>query len=143
GLTSRWLDADTGYERLVLQAAQRLYFDKQTVTLGNEKARTSTRSDYLVGASAALTNTFSVNFDAQFNPDEKRRNRLASGIRWRPKRLATLGVNYRYERDPRQVVDPLFTPTDEDHRGKEYVSMTGQWPLSNKLYAVGRYDYSI
>ena len=21
--------------------------------------------------------------------------------------------------------------------------MTGQWPLSNKLYAVGRYDYSI
>lgn len=143
GLTSRWLDADTGFERLVLQGAQRLYFDKQTVTLGDEKARTSTRSDYLVGASAALTNTFSVNFDAQFNPDEKRRNRLASGVRWRPKRLATLGVNYRYERDPRQVVDPTFTPGDEDHRGKEYVSMTGQWPLSNKLYAVGRYDYSI
>ncbi|HRL27230.1 MAG TPA: LPS-assembly protein LptD [Alcaligenes sp.] len=142
GLTSRWLDADTGFERLVLQAAQRLYFEDQKVTLG-EKPRTSTRSDYLVGASAALTNTLSVNFDAQFNPEESRRNRMSSGLRWRPKRLATLGVTYRYERDPRQVLDPTFQPDPLDMRGKESISLTGQWPLTNKFYAVGRYDYSM
>ena len=141
GLTSRWLDADTGFERLVLQAAQRLYFDDQKVTLG-EKPRTSTRSDYLVGASAALTNTLSVNFDAQFNPEESRRNRMSSGLRWRPKRLATLGVNYRYERNPDQVLDPSYVPAPDDFRGKESISVTGQWPLTNKVYAVGRYDYS-
>ncbi len=141
GLTSRWLDADTGFERLVLQAAQRLYFEDQQVTLW-EKPRTNTRSDYLVGASAALTNTLSVNFDAQFNPEESRRNRMTSGLRWRPKRLATLGVSYRYERNPSQVLDPSYVPGPEDFRGKDSISVTGQWPLSNKLYAVGRYDYS-
>src|SRR5690606_10622088 len=122
GLTSRWLDADTGFERLVLQAAQRLYFDDQKVTLG-EKPRTSTRSDCLVGASAALTNTLSVNFDAQFNPEESRRNRMSSGLRWRPKRLATLGVNYRYERNPDQVLDPSYVPAPDDFRGKESISV--------------------
>src|SRR3546814_13129040 len=33
GLTSRWLDAESGFERLSLSAAQRIYFRDQLVTL--------------------------------------------------------------------------------------------------------------
>lgn len=143
GLATRWLDADTGFERLVLQAAQRLYFSDQQVTLNENKRRTSTRSDYLVGANAALTNTFSVNFDAQFNPSDRQRNRMSAGVRWRPQRLATLSANYRYERDPLAVLDRDYRPLAEDDQGKESLSLTAQWPLTNKLYAVGRYDYSL
>src|SRR5699024_3416021 len=67
GLTTRWLDADTGFERLSLSAAQRIYFDDQQVTLyPGQKARTDTKSDYLVGANAALTDKLNVLFDAQF-----------------------------------------------------------------------------
>ncbi len=140
GLTTRWLDADTGFERLVLQAAQRLYFSDQRVTLPGRDARTDTRSDYLLGAYAALTNTFSVNFDAQFNPEDRQRNRMTTGVRWRPQRLATLAANYRYERDPDAV---LYRRTFYPDKTKESVSLTAQWPLHNKLYAVGRYDYSL
>ena len=144
GLTTRWLDEDTGFERLSLAFAQRLYFDDQKVALARDRGlRTDTKSDYLVGANAALTDTFNVRFDAQFNPESNERNRMSAGFRWTPKRLATLYASYRYERDP-NMQDPTYrdSPTYED-KTRDQVSVAGQWPLSNKLYAMGRYDYSL
>lgn len=145
GLTSRWLDADTGFERLSLQAAQRLYFQDQRVTLYPwEEGRTKTKSDYLVGASAALTDKFTVRFDAQYNPESKDRNRMTAGFRWEPKRLATVSASYRYKRDPSQIADPsvVDNPLYIDN-SKEQVSVAGQWPITGKVYALGRYDYSL
>jgi LPS-assembly protein len=145
GLTTRWFDADSGLERLSLSAAQRVYFSDQKVSLyPTDKLRTDTKSDYLVGASAALTDTFNLRFDAQFNPESQDRNRLVTGFRWQPKRLATLSAYYRYQRDPAQVSEPnvIYQPGYVDN-SKELVSMMGQWPINDKLYALGRYDYSI
>ncbi|UYO94518.1 LPS-assembly protein LptD [Pollutimonas sp. M17] len=145
GLTTRWLDAESGFERLSLSAAQRIYFRDQLVTLyPTDKRRTNTKSDYLFGAAAALTDKLSVRFDAQYNPESKDRNRMTAGFRWEPKRLATLSVAYRYQRDPRLVADPFAgeQPGYIDN-SKEQVSLTGQWPLTNKWYALGRYDYSL
>ena len=144
GLTSRWLDADSGFERLSLSLAQRLYFRDQLVTLSpGEQGRTRTKSDYLIGANAALTDKFSVRFDAQFNPDSRDRNRMTAGVRWEPKRLASVSAWYRYQRDPRQVYDPRLVIPEDDDRGREQATIAGQWPLSKHWYALGRYDYSI
>ncbi|NYT63196.1 LPS-assembly protein LptD [Alcaligenaceae bacterium] len=144
GLTTRWLDADTGFERLSLSAAQRIYFSDQRVTLNPaDKARTNKKSDYLVGANAALTDTLNVRFDAQFNPESRERNRMTAGFRWEPKRLTTLSASYRYERDPRAYADPNYIIDPADDRSREQVSIAGQWPLTNKVYALGRYDYSL
>ncbi|MFT0546902.1 LPS-assembly protein LptD [Allopusillimonas ginsengisoli] len=143
GLTSRWLDADSGFERLSLSAAQRLYLEDQRVTLGAETPRTNTRSDYLVGASAALTDKFNVGFDAQFNPESRDRNRMSAGFRWSPKRLTSMSVSYRYERDPRLVDNPELYLTPENDRTREQISLAGQWPLTRKLYTMGRFDYSL
>ncbi|NGM88569.1 LPS-assembly protein LptD [Parapusillimonas sp. SGNA-6] len=143
GLTSRWLDEDTGFERLSLSAAQRIYFEPQRVTLFGEKPRTNTKSDYLFGANAALTDKFNVRFDAQFNPETRDRNRMSAGFRWEPKRLTTVSASYRYERDPNMILDPSYEPSPENDRTREQISLAGQWPLTNKLYAMGRYDYSL
>lgn len=144
GLTSRWLDADSGFERLSLSVAQRIYFRDQRVTLWpHEQGRTRSKSDYLLGANAALTDTLSVRFDAQFNPDSRDRNRMTAGVRWEPKRLASLSAWYRYQRDPRQVYDPTLQVRSEDDQGREQATIAGQWPLSKNWYALGRYDYSI
>jgi len=142
GLTSRWLDEDSGFERLSLSAAQRFYFADQKVTLYREP-RTNRRSDYLFGMKAALTDKFSVRFDAQVSPESKERNRMSAGIRWMPKRLATLGLSYRYERDIRMIDDPTLVLSPDADRTREQASLTGQWPLTRKLYAMGRYDYSL
>src|SRR5690606_41271216 len=81
GLTSRWLDADSGFERLSLSVAQRVHFSDQHVTLypNDTQVRNRTKSDYLFGATAALTDKFSVRFDAQFNPESRDRNRMTAG----------------------------------------------------------------
>ena len=144
GLTSRWLDADTGFERLSLSLAQRFYFDEQKVTLSSETPRIDTQSDYLVGAKAALTDTFSVYFDGMFDHETQKRNRLSSGVRWTPKRLATVSLSYRYERDVNSYADPYgVLPSGTVPATREQVSLSAQWPLSVRWYGVGRYDYSL
>lgn len=144
GLTSRWLDADSGFQRLSLSVAQRVYFADQRVRLyKNDTTRTDRKSDYLVGANAALTDTLNVRFDAQFNPESRDRNRMTAGFRWEPKRLTTLSASYRYERDPRAFADPTFQIDPLNDRTREQISFAGQWPITNKLYAMGRYDYSL
>ena len=144
GLTTRWLDEDSGFERLSLSVAQRVYFENQKVTLPGTQPRNSTKSDYLVGATAALTDKLDLRFDAQFNPESRDRNRMSAGMRWQPQRLAMLGATYRYERDPRQVSDPtIVNRFGYIDNSKEQVTFTGQWPLTKKLFALGRYDYSI
>lgn len=148
GLTTRWLDADTGFERVILQAAQRLYFDEQRVFLGSfgllEHPAERTRSDYLFGAQAALTDDFTVRLDAQVNPETRNRNRMSANVHWSPKRLATIAASYRYERDPRAFDNPRYQyESPEDNLTQEQVSLTTQWPLTQKVYALGRVDYSL
>ena len=144
GLTSRWLDANSGVERLSLSVAQRRYFSERRVTLPGGKPREDKRSDYLVGVSAALTDTLTTRFDAQFNPESNDRNRMTAGLRWNPKRLATLSATYRYERDPAQISNPAgYRVPGYVDRSKENVVISTQWPVVSKLYFMGRLDYSI
>src|SRR5690606_16600967 len=99
-LTTRWLDADTGFERLSLSAGQRLYFEDQRVTLPGESPREdrNVRSDFLVAASAALTDTLSTGVAAQFDPYEGNWSRGLISARWRPQRLTSVALSYRYQR---------------------------------------------
>ncbi len=144
GVTTRWLDADTGFERLSLSMAQRFYFTDLKVTLPNQTARVDNKSDYLLGANAALTDKFSVYFDGQFRAETRERERVSTGVRWSPKRLATVSLAYRYERDPNAYSDPYRVYTDDTLLdSREQVSLSGQWPISRRWYGVGRYDYSL
>jgi len=147
GLTSRWLNAETGAEIIRLQAAQRLYFEDRRVFLNTADQRQlrehpveRPRSDYLFGVAASLTNNFHLRFDTQINPETRGRNRMNAGIRWEPKRLASLNLSYRYERDPRGFYDSSEYDPDRD---KEQVSFAGQWPINKNLYLMGRTDYSL
>ena len=144
GLTTRWLDAASGFERLSLSAAQRIYFEDQRVTLPGQIPRENKKSDYLFGANAALTDKLNVRFDAQFNPESQDRNRMTAGVRWKPKRLASLSAAYRYERDPAQLSNPaIVQDTGYIDNSKEQVTLSGQWPLTSKISALGRIDYSL
>jgi len=135
-VTTRWLDADTGFERLSLSAAQRIYFEDQKVTLPRETPRENVRSDFLVGASAALTDTLSTDVAAQYNPYDSRWSRTYLSARWSPQRLTTISLAYRYQRDP--LPNVRYQP-----RGQNQISLGVQWPFSPRWYGVGRVDYSL
>ncbi|WP_156513261.1 LPS-assembly protein LptD [Bordetella ansorpii] len=136
GLTTRWLDADSGFERLSLSAAQRIYFEDQRVTLPYETPRENVRSDFLVGASAALTDTLSTDVAAQYNPYDNRWARTYLAARWSPQRLTSISLAYRYQRDPLPGVS--YQP-----RGQNQISLGMQWPFTKRWYGVGRIDYSL
>lgn len=135
-LTTRWLDASTGFERASVGVAQRLYFADQQVTLPGETPRENVRSDFLVGASAALTDTFTTDVAAQYNPYDNRWSRTLLSGRWSPQRLTTVALAYRYQRDPQTGV--AYQP-----QGQNQISLAVQWPFTKRWYGVGRVDYSL
>lgn len=154
GVTSRWLDEETGNERMALQLAQRFYFDDQKVTLSNsERKREKSKSEFLANLSVGLTDTLNTETGVQFDTYEKKIAQTYASIRWFPKRLTSLSLTYRYQRDPFYIQDlegnirydkkgnPIAVPYQLP--GKENLSVAGQWPLTEQLYAVGRFDYSL
>ncbi|AWB35910.1 LPS-assembly protein LptD [Orrella marina] len=133
-LGTRWLDEETGFERLAISAGQRFYFADQRVTLPGEAPRTDVRSDWLFGATAALTNTLSTSMSLQYNPYDNQWDRAQVTARWVPKRATSLSASYRYQRQPTGLYQP---------QGQDQISLSFQWPLTNNLYSVGRVDYSL
>ena len=94
------------------------------------------RSDFLVAASAALTDTLSTDLAAQYNPYDNRWSRALVSTRWSPQRLTTVALSYRYQRDPQPGV--YYQP-----QGQNQVSLAVQWPFTKRWYGVGRVDYSL
>ena len=141
GLTSRWLEADTGVERLALQVAQSFSFEPQKVTLSKNEQLADNRSEFLAGLSARLTDTLNTEVAVQYDPYEKKIAQSVVSMRWNPKRLTSLSLSYRYQRDPYKNPDGY----DYSYQlpAKENVIVAGQWPFTKRLNAVGRLDYSI
>ena len=135
-LTTRWLDANSGFERLQLSVAQQFYFEDQQVTLPGQAPRTNTKSQFLFGGSAALTDTLNLTSLVQYNPYASQISRAQITSRWRPQRLATLALSYRYQVNPPAL--SLY-----QSQGQNQVSAAFQWPLTKKWYSIGRVDYSL
>lgn len=134
-LTTRWLDADSGFERLSLSLAQQFFFEDQMVLLPGEIPRTDTRSLYLLGGNAALTDTTNTAATFQYNPYTNQWDRAQVVARWRPQRLAMMSLSYRYQINPPPTAI-YQTP------GQNQISAAFQWPLTNRWYTVGRADYT-
>lgn len=142
GLTTRWLDANTGVERLALQVAQSFSFEPQKVRLSENEQLANNRSEFLAALSARLTDTLNTEVAVQYDPYEKKLAQTSASLRWNPKRLATVSLTYRYQRDPFENPDTgYYYPYQLS--GKENVIAAAQWPFSKRLNAVGRIDYSI
>ena len=134
-LTTRWMDQETGFERFSFSVAQRYYFEDQKVTLPFEVPRTNTKSEFLVGTSAALTDKINAAATFQYDPYSNLWDRAQIVTRWRPQRLAMLSLSYRYQINPSALA--LY-----QSQGQNQLSGSFQWPLAKKWYSVGRVDYS-
>jgi LPS-assembly protein len=133
-LTSRFLDRDTGGERLRLAVGQRFYFEDQRVSL-NEPLRSASTSDFLVSAEGRLSDAWSLASLLQYNFDAHEVERLNAGVRYTPQPGHVLNATWRYTRT---LVDPT--------RGIEQikqVDLSGQWPVADRWTLIGRWNYSI
>jgi LPS-assembly protein len=128
-LATRILDNETGAEFLRAAVAQRYYFTPQKVTLPGESPRASNESDLLAGVSAQLGNNWAMDVAAQYSAEQSEISRATAGARWQPRRSSVISAYYRYI-------------AGDAGQGTDQIDVSAQWPLSDRWYAVGRYNYS-
>ncbi|HQR20349.1 MAG TPA: LPS-assembly protein LptD [Burkholderiaceae bacterium] len=129
-LATRVLDQETGAERLRAAIGQRYYFTDQLVTLPGESPRSSSETDLLAGVSAYLGTSWAVDAAVQYSAETSAISRATVGTRWQPRRSSVLSAYYRYQESS--------TPGS----GTNQIDVSAQWPITDRWYGVGRYNYS-
>jgi LPS-assembly protein len=122
-LVSRFIE-ENGEERFKLALGQRFHFNTQRVTLDNTVS--PSRSDLLLAGAGKLSNTLSAEASLQISQSDRQSIRSNYGMRWQPAAKKVLNVDYRFQRDSLKQVD-----------------LSGQWPVADRWYAVGRSNYSL
>jgi LPS-assembly protein len=133
-LSSRFIDAETGIERLRVAVGERFYFQDQRVIL-NESPRSASTSDFLLGFEGRLSEAWSLVGLWQYNFDASQTERVNAGARYTPGPGRALNATYSYSRqyaDPGAPLQPL-----------NQWDLSAQWPLSANWTVLGRWNYSV
>lgn len=128
GVTSRFINADSGIERLRVGVAQRYYFQSQQVTVPGvaPRASDSNSSDLLGVVSGNVARHWTAEAGWQYNTDLKQTQKFNLAGRYQPQQGKVLNIAYR---------DTINTLRQAD--------ISTQWPLDGRWTAVGRWSFSI
>ncbi|MFM8490354.1 MAG: LPS-assembly protein LptD [Candidatus Methylopumilus sp.] len=130
-VTSKILDKN-GKERLSAIIAQRYYFEDRRI-FGNDLLEAKkANSDIFMGASAKFPNSLNLDAMFQFNPSSNNLLRSTLGARYNPEPGKMLNVSYR-------LIDNIL----DSNQNLEVFNAAGQWPLGNRFYSIGRYNYDL
>ncbi|MBK7001652.1 MAG: LPS-assembly protein LptD [Rhodoferax sp.] len=147
GLTTRFLDAQSGAQFARFGIAQRLRFTDQQVTLDSVTAPSvSGLSDILLGATLNLHDRWVFDSTAQYNAKSDRSIRAIVGTRYSPGRYRVINAAYRFQRDSSEQMDvswqwPLNSLWSEGAPGQDMGA--GRGLGAGRYYSVGRLNYSI
>lgn len=148
GVTTRFVDAVTGAEKLRLGVVQRYRFKDQRVTTGQDETKPDTKnlSDLLLLGSTTLVPNWTLDASLQYSPDRQRMMRSIVGARWSPGPFRTIGGTYRLARATDGSVQseqvelawqwPLYGAKAGGRSGAGSSGCTGTW------YGVGRVNFS-
>ncbi len=133
GVTSRFLNPDTGAEWLRFMAGQRLRLTSQEVTLPNTPPllKHHQLSDLLLGASVHISPKWSAETSQQYNTDTARLLRSTVELRYNPERFHSINLAYRMQREISEQIE-----TSWQWRLNGTSASAGNW------YTVGRLNYS-
>ena len=144
GVTSRFLNPDSGSEMARLGVAQRLRFTDQNVTLPGGIAAKDRISDVLLGGSVNWNPHWSMTGTVQFNPTTEQSVRSTLGARYNPGSYRSVTTAYRYQRDLSEQIDIGWQWPINDFwgdRGQNLGSGRGQG--DQRWYSVGRMNFSM
>jgi LPS-assembly protein len=124
-LTTRFID-NSGDERARLSIGQRFSFGDELVTLPNQ-AISNSNSDFLLSSAGKIGRGLTASADFDYSESSHSLSQTDVGMRWEPEPKKLFNVQYI-----RDVPNAL-----------QQISTSGQWPILNRWYAVGRVDYSL
>jgi LPS-assembly protein len=123
--TTRIINQASGAERLKVTLAERFSFITPQVNLLTPTNTSTAKSDVLMAVSSQASRQWHLDSEFQYNPNQTNIQRYNLGARYRPEPGKSLNVGYRFLRNTTRMID-----------------VSTQWPLANKWYAVGRWNYS-
>jgi len=129
-VTSRFIESDSGSERLRASVGTIVYFDDLDVGLKPTSTDiTKNTSDLVTEVSAKITNTWSARSALQYDPHAGKTQK------------ATLGVHYRDGAD--RVFNATYRSRYEAASDDiEQTDLSFKWPISKEWSTVGRWNYS-
>ena len=133
-LTSKLIDKN-GRERMSGVIAERFYFDDRRTFLDSTFSATDSsrsKSDLFAGATARLANNLNLDGMWQYDPSKNKVLRNTISARYNPEPGKLFNISYR-------MIDNVL---DSTQSLKEF-NVAGQWPLGNRFYSVGRFDYDL
>ena len=145
GVTTRFLNPDTGAEMLRLGAAQRYLLRDQLVT-PDAVPLTRRLSDLLLLGSTTLIPAWTLEASVQYSPDNDRVTRSVVSARYSPGPYRTISATYRLTRGLSEQVElgwqwPLYGSTPNESRAASR-SSDGGGSCTGSWYGVGRINYS-
>jgi LPS-assembly protein len=128
GVTSRFVSADTGIERLRVGLAQRYYFHSQRVFIPGVPLRSSesSSSDLLAALSGTVAPHWVAEAGWQYNTDLSQTQRFNVGTRYQPQ--------------PGKVLNLVYRSTTGSVRQTD---ISAQWPVTPQWTALARWNYSL
>jgi LPS-assembly protein len=122
---SRFLESN-GAERLRVALGQRFYLNQQRVQLVAGAPREESRSDALAAAAGRISENWSFDSAIQYNARASSVVSSNYSVQWQPGDKKVINAGYRFVRDSFKNME-----------------LSTQWPLSQRLYGVGRVSYSL
>jgi len=147
GVTTRFVDPDSGAERVRLGLAQRYLLRDQLVTPDGQPL-TRRFSDVLLLASTTVIPSWTLDSSVQYSPDTNRVSRSIVGARYSPGPYRTVSATYRLTRGLSEQLElgwqwPLYGSTpDESSAARRSGSSEGNGGCKGSWYGVGRVNYS-
>ncbi|WP_342620219.1 LPS-assembly protein LptD [Rhodoferax sp. GW822-FHT02A01] len=145
GVTTRFLDPDSGAQYARFAIAQRLRMEEQRVTINSSTDTAKAGlSDLLLGAEVNLNERWALDTTTQYNPLTDQSVRSTIGARYNPSPYRVINAAYRFQRDVSEQIDVSWQWPINDlwgDRGQDLGAGRGQG--EGRYYAVGRMNYSM
>jgi LPS-assembly protein len=123
--SSRFIESSSGLERLMVTVGQRYYFTSQQVTLPGVAPRTGNTSDLLAAVSGQISRDWRYAANWQYDAQTHSTYRQNLGVSYHPGNGHALNFGYRF-------ID----------QSTNQIDVSGQWPLTQRMYGMFRYNYS-
>jgi LPS-assembly protein len=141
GLTSRYLDRETGGQFARFGFAQRVRFEDQNVGINSSSsAAVAGISDFLIGGAININERWVFDSLLQYNPLTNQSVRSTAGARYSPGPYRVLNVAYRLTRDTSEQVD---TSVQWPLRNVWPGQAEDEGPSTGRYYGVARANYSL
>ena len=142
GLTSRFVESDTGIERLRLSIGQISYFeDREVSILNNDAAYANTRTSSAVAGqvSALIGDHLRISSDVLYDHQQEQINTVSTSLNYMDEQYRILNLGYRYSRDPVSL-SPLETAPSIGQNLNQ-IDITTLWPVSSQWALIARANY--